>query len=69
MSILQKQNGRQVAAYPIDWSISNACTKREAILPKTIPTGPAGMENDSVDAIEGKRPMILKPKANIWTVE
>lgn len=25
-----------------------------------MPTGPAGIEKDSVDAMEGKRPMILK---------
>ena len=35
--------------------------------PHTIPTGPAGMENESVDAIEGNKPMILNamPKTSI----
>jgi hypothetical protein len=35
--------------------------------PQTMPTGPAGMENASVEAIEGSRPMILNaiPKISI----
>ena len=36
---------------------------------QTIPTGPAGMENDNVEAIDGKRPMILNATAKICTVE
>jgi hypothetical protein len=36
---------------------------------QTMPTGPTGIENDKVDAIDGKRPMILKATAKIWTVE
>jgi hypothetical protein len=34
-----------------------------------MPTGPAGIENDRVDAIEGNNAMILKAMAKIWTVE
>lgn len=30
-----------------------------------MPTGPAGIENDKVDAIEGNKPMILKATAKI----
>jgi hypothetical protein len=37
--------------------------------PQTIPTGPAGIEKERVDAIEGRRPMMLKATAKIWTVE
>lgn len=35
--------------------------------PQTIPTGPAGIEKDRVDAIEGRSPMILNaiPKTSI----
>lgn len=32
---------------------------------QTIPTGPAGIENANVDAMEGKSPMILKATAKI----
>jgi hypothetical protein len=38
-------------------------------LTQTMPTGPAGIEKANVDAIDGKRPMILKATAKIWTVE
>jgi hypothetical protein len=38
-------------------------------LTQTMPTGPAGIEKDKVDAIDGKRPMILKATAKIWIVE
>ena len=36
-------------------------------LTQTIPAGPAGIENDSVDAMDGKSPIILKamPKTSI----
>lgn len=37
--------------------------------PQTMPTGPAGMEKERVDAIEGRRPMMLNATAKIWTVE
>jgi len=37
--------------------------------PQTIPTGPAGIEKERVDAIEGRRPIMLKATAKIWTVE
>jgi hypothetical protein len=37
--------------------------------PHTIPTGPAGTENDNVDAIDGSSPMILKAIAKTWIVE
>lgn len=37
--------------------------------PQTIPTGPAGSENDKVDAIEGTSPMILNATANTCAVE
>ena len=35
--------------------------------PHTMPTGPAGIEKERVDAMEGRRPMILKaiPKTSI----
>lgn len=35
--------------------------------PQTIPAGPAGIENASVEAIEGSKPMILNaiPKTSI----
>jgi len=35
--------------------------------PQTIPIGPAGMENERVEAMEGSSPMILKaiPKTSI----
>ena len=35
--------------------------------PQTMPAGPAGIEKERVDAIEGRRPMILKaiPKTSI----
>ncbi|EEH43864.2 uncharacterized protein PADG_00153 [Paracoccidioides brasiliensis Pb18] len=36
---------------------------------QTIPAGPAGSEKDTVDEIEGKRPMILNAMARIWTLE
>lgn len=36
---------------------------------QTMPTGPAGMENDSVDAMDGNKPMILNATAKIWVVE
>lgn len=32
---------------------------------QTIPTGPAGIENANVDAMEGKSPIILKATAKI----
>lgn len=32
---------------------------------QTIPAGPAGKEKESVDAIEGTRPMMLNATANI----
>jgi hypothetical protein len=34
-----------------------------------MPTGPAGTEKESVDAIDGRRPMILNAIAKTWTVE
>lgn len=34
-----------------------------------MPTGPAGIENESVDAMDGNRPIILNATAKIWTVE
>lgn len=34
-----------------------------------MPTGPAGNENDSVDAIDGNKPIILNAMANTCTVE
>jgi hypothetical protein len=34
-----------------------------------MPTGPAGIEKESVDAIDGKSPMILNATAKIWIVE
>jgi hypothetical protein len=34
-----------------------------------MPTGPAGMENESVEAMEGKSPMMLKATAKISRVE
>lgn len=36
---------------------------------QTIPTGPAGSENVSVDAIDGRRPMMLNAMAKISRVE
>lgn len=33
--------------------------------PQTIPTGPAGIEKDKVDAMDGNNPMILNATANI----
>lgn len=33
---------------------------RDVRLTQTIPTGPAGIEKDKVEAIDGKRAMILK---------
>lgn len=39
------------------------------LLPQTMPTGPAGNENDKVDAMEGNNPMMLKATAKIWVVE
>jgi hypothetical protein len=32
---------------------------------QTMPTGPAGIENASVDAMDGKRPIILNATAKI----
>jgi hypothetical protein len=37
--------------------------------PQTIPTGPAGIEKDNVDAIDGNSPMMLNATAKIWIVE
>jgi hypothetical protein len=39
------------------------------VFTQTMPTGPAGIEKDRVEAIDGKRPMMLKATAKIWTVE
>lgn len=39
------------------------------LLPQTMPTGPAGNENDKVDAMEGNNPMMLNATAKIWVVE
>lgn len=36
---------------------------------QTIPTGPAGIEKDRVDAIEGNSPIILNAMAKTCTVE
>lgn len=36
---------------------------------QTMPAGPAGTENERVEAIEGSRPIILKAMAKTWTVE
>ena len=36
---------------------------------QTIPTGPAGRENESVDAIEGTKPMMLNAIAKTCVVE
>lgn len=36
---------------------------------QTMPTGPAGIEYESVVAIEGNNPIILKAIAKTWTVE
>jgi hypothetical protein len=36
---------------------------------QTMPAGPAGIENERVEAIDGNRPMILKAMANTSTVE
>jgi hypothetical protein len=38
-------------------------------LTQTIPTGPAGTENNRVDAMEGSKPMMLKAMAKTWIVE
>ena len=43
------------------------CPENE--LTQTMPTGPAGIEKDKVEAIDGRRPMMLKATAKIWTVE
>ena len=50
--------------------MANPTTKIKPVArnqPQTKPAGPAGIEYDKVDAIDGKRPMILKaiPKISI----
>ena len=48
-------------------TIANPTTKMKPLAknqPQTSPTGPAGIEYASVDAIDGRRPMILKAIPN-----
>jgi hypothetical protein len=62
---------REVAAYPRDMLAYHlqSMILFEDLLTQTIPTGPAGIEKDRVEAIDGRRPMMLKATAKIWTVE
>lgn len=54
--------------HPLQVSIRSSRHKFTIIpLTQTIPTGPAGIEYDSVEAMDGKSPIILKamPKTSI----
>lgn len=44
-------------------------TDKDSTHTQTMPTGPAGRENESVDAIEGTRPMMLNAIAKTCGVE
>jgi hypothetical protein len=55
----------ETIAYPNHSVSQSQQVSIRGVYTQTIPTGPAGIENANVVAMEGKSPMILKATANI----
>lgn len=55
----------ELVAYPRGMLAFRSMILSRDLFTQTMPTGPAGIEKDRVEAIDGKRPMMLKATAKI----